>query len=642
MTRILPVLSLFATLIVPALGVVAEVPLNQLTDAEKRSGWTMLFDGKSMSGWRNYKQDSISKGWSVRDGALVRWANGAGDIMTREQYEHFELSIEYRISKGGNSGIMFHVTEDAARPWQTGPEIQIQDNVDGHDPQKAGWLYQLYKPTKPAWARRFEKQVGFKSPEVDDATRPAGQWNHVYLRIAPDKCEVALNGVSYYYFNKGDDDWNARVAKSKFAKYELFGKPSRGHICLQDHGNEVAYRNIKIRVLSPDTGARNPIDGRLALKPVEAFPDLQWEDFDGQDDEGRVLNIRPLEMTHAGDGSNRIFVAAQIGRIYVFPNDPKATLARVFLDIRDRVQPFPKDDEEGLLGFAMHPQFKKNGHLFVYYTSSKEPRVSYLSRFTRSKKDPSKADPKSELVIMRIPQPFANHNGGPMVFGNDGYLYIGLGDGGGRNDPIGHGQDLSSIMGTFLRIDVDKKSAGKNYSIPRDNPFVDVDGVAPEVFAYGTRNPWRVSVDRPTGTIWFGDVGQDLWEEVNLVQRGANYGWSVREGSYAFGNKNAKHPRPALDPIWEYDHQIGKSITGGHVYRGTALPELAGAYLYADYVTGRIWALKYDLKQGKVISNLAIQDGGIPVLSFGQDEQGEVYYTVQSANGRSIFKFVRE
>jgi glucose/arabinose dehydrogenase len=619
----------------------AEVPLNGLTDAEKRGGWELLFDGTSVESWRNYKQDSISKGWIVKDGLLIRAAAGAGDIITKEQYEHFELSIEYRISKGGNSGIMFHVTEQAARPWHTGPEVQLQDNVDGHDPQKSGWLYQLYKPVKPNWARRFENQVGFKSPEVDDATRPAGQWNHIYLRVTGKESEVALNGVSYFHFNKGSKDWNERVARSKFSKYPLFGKPTRGHICLQDHGNEIAFRNIKVRKLRADGIGPDPIDGKLKLKTVEAFPKLKWEGFKGVDEQGRIQNIRPLEMTHAGDGTNRIFVATQIGKIYVFPNDPDATLASVFLDFSERVQPFPVDDEEGLLGFALHPSFKENGYLYVYYTS-REPRVSYLSRFQRSKKDPNKADPDSESVIMRIPQPFANHNGGPMVFGNDGYLYMGLGDGGGRNDPVGHGQNLGTLMGTIIRIDVDKKSAGKNYSIPRDNPFVDREGALPEIYAYGTRNPWRISVDRPTGNIWFGDVGQDLWEEINLLARGANYGWSVREASYNFGNKEIHSKQAPTEAIWEYDHRIGKSITGGHVYRGKALPELQGAYLYADYVTGKIWALKYDHEKGAVISNLGIQDGGIPVLSFGQDEQGEIYYTVQSPSGRSIFKFVRD
>ena len=188
----------------PLDSLVAATPANQLTEGERRGHWKLLFDGRSTAGWRNYRKTSIGEGWTVKDAALVRSGRGAGDIITKGQYEYFELSLEYRISKGGNSGIMFHVTEQESTPWRTGPEIQVQDNVDGHDPQKSGWLYQLYKPTKPAWARRFEKQVGFTSPEVDDATRPVGHWNHVYLRVHPNQCEVAVNGVSYYYFQKGN------------------------------------------------------------------------------------------------------------------------------------------------------------------------------------------------------------------------------------------------------------------------------------------------------------------------------------------------------------------------------------------------------------------------------------------------------
>ena len=176
----------------------AEVPLNGLTEAEKRSGWELLFDGKTTDGWRNYKKDSVSDGWVIKDGALVRSGDGAGDIITTGKYKYFELFLEYNISKGGNSGIMFHVTEEYNAPWQTGPEIQVQDNINGHDPQKSGWLYQLYKPKKPAWATMFEEQVGFKGKDMDDATRLPGQWNLVYLRIGPKNCEVQVNGCLLY------------------------------------------------------------------------------------------------------------------------------------------------------------------------------------------------------------------------------------------------------------------------------------------------------------------------------------------------------------------------------------------------------------------------------------------------------------
>lgn len=210
-------------------------PANTLTDKEKADGWKLLFDGKTTDGWRNFKKDKIGAGWKVVDGALTRAAGGAGDIITTDKYASFELQLEYRISKGGNSGIMFHVTEEEATPWMTGPEIQVQDNKDGHDPQKAGWLYQLYSSDT-------------------DATKPAGEWNHLRILITPTKCEHVMNGVKYCEYVKGSDDWKARVAKSKFGKMPKFGLATDGFISLQDHGNEVAYRNIKIRVVPTSAG----------------------------------------------------------------------------------------------------------------------------------------------------------------------------------------------------------------------------------------------------------------------------------------------------------------------------------------------------------------------------------------------------
>ena len=201
-----------------------------LTPAEQQSGWRLLFDGTSTDGWRNFKQPAVSPGWEVEDGALVRAADGAGDIMTADQFGAFELALEYKIAPGGNSGLMFHVTEEKNTPWQTGPEVQILDNAGGHDPNKAGWLYALYVPET-------------------DATKPAGEWNEIRLRVTPEKGETWMNGVKYYEFVKGSADWNARVAKSKFATMPLFGKAAKGHICLQDHGDTVAFRNIRIRSL---------------------------------------------------------------------------------------------------------------------------------------------------------------------------------------------------------------------------------------------------------------------------------------------------------------------------------------------------------------------------------------------------------
>ncbi len=591
--------------------------VNSLTDAESKAGWTLLFDGQETDHWRNYKKDNVSDGWEVKDGALVRSRRGAGDIITRKKYKYFELSLEYKISKGGNSGIMFHVTEEYDRPWQTGPEIQVQDNVDGHDPQKSGWLYQLYR-----------------SPQ--DATRPAGEWNEVRLRIAPDNCEIQMNGVRYARFKLGSRDWNRRVAASKFAKFENFGKAGEGHICLQDHGNEVAYRNIKIRELTPGQ-AINPVDGQLKLKPVLAFPKLQFAEWSPEDEGGKQQPLRPIILTHSGDGSNRVFVATQRGVIHVFDNDRNASKTKVFLDISDRVIYKDSQNEEGLLGVAFHPKFKQNGELYIYYTTRSEPNTSVISRFKVSKEDPDKALADSEVEIMRLKQPYWNHNGGTIAFGPDGYLYIGLGDGGSANDPKGNGQNLSTLLGSILRIDVDRPTTGARYSVPSDNPFVNTEGARPEIWAYGLRNVWRLAFDRKTGHLWAADVGQNLWEEINIIEKGGNYGWNYREAAHPFGRDGKTAGSEFIDPVWEYDHEIGKSITGGYVYRGSKLPELTGCYVYGDYVSGHLWALKYDTRNKTVGSNLSIPSDGFQVISFGEDEKGEIYIMVVSATGRGIY-----
>jgi hypothetical protein len=219
--------SLFAALLVTALA--TDAPLNQLTETEKAAGWKLLFDGKDATQWwRGYNKDKLPDEWKVEDGALVR--HGGGDIVTKDQYENFELSIEWKISEGGNSGIMFKVQETDGPPYATGPEAQLQDNVKGHDPQKAGWLYQFYKTEK-------------------DATKPVGEWNQFRLVCNHNKCEHWMNGVKYFDYEIGSADWNEKLAKSKFASMPGFAKAAKGYICLQDHGNEVAFRNIKIRVL---------------------------------------------------------------------------------------------------------------------------------------------------------------------------------------------------------------------------------------------------------------------------------------------------------------------------------------------------------------------------------------------------------
>lgn len=633
----LPIVVLLISLL--SADAFALAPDNELTESEKRSGWQLLFDGKTTDGWRNFKKDKVNDGWKVVGGELRMTGKGAGDIMTKEMYKHFELQLEYKISKGGNSGLMFHVTEEANTPWKTGPEIQIQDNVDAHDPQLAGWLYQLYKPgTVPGWAKEQLKAAGADVDARFDTTRPADEWNQIYLRIGPDGGQVCMNGVRYYNFKKGSDDWNKKVAASKFAKFEKFGKPESGHLCLQDHGNKVAFRNIKLRVLGEDSKVANPVHGSIEVVGKPAFPKLEWEGWESESDDGKIQKLRTIVMTSVGD---TIYTASQRGMIHKFKNDPDATKADLVIDLRDQVKSFtePGANEEGLLGLALHPKFAEKNLFYVYYTSKKEKQTSIISEFTM--KD-GKADKSSERVLMKIPQPFMNHNGGSIEFGHDGFLYVGMGDGGLANDPYSAAQDLTNLMGKILRIDVDKRDINDAYGVPSDNPFLKRDEALPEIYAYGIRNAWRISFDQATGHLWFADVGQELWEEINVVEKGGNYGWSVREGAHIFKNGSVDETDPMIDPIWEYDHRIGRSITGGHVCRSSRIPELNGKYVYADFVSGRIWALAYDPTGSKPTQNFNLIDGGQPVLAFGQDSKGEVYYCLESPKAQTIMKFEKK
>ncbi|HEY1067816.1 MAG TPA: PQQ-dependent sugar dehydrogenase [Pirellulales bacterium] len=354
----------------------------------------------------------------------------------------------------------------------------------------------------------------------------------------------------------------------------------------------------------------------LPVKSAQAFSELEV--------------ARPIVLTHAGDGSNRVFVASQLGKIYVFPNkdDVAAEEIKVFCDLEPQVVYNDKQNEEGLLGLAFHPKYKENGQFFVYYTSRKEPQLSVISRFTVSKDDPNRADPKTEEVLMQLKQPAWNHNGGTVAFGPDGYLYIAFGDGGKANDVFGNSQRPDVLFAKVLRIDVDSKSGDKPYGIPKDNPFVGDKAFAPETYAWGFRNPWRFSFDRETGALWLADVGQDKWEEIDIVEKGGNYGWNKREGLHKFTEDGEPKKGEWLDPVFEYPHEVGKSITGGHVYRGKAVPELVGKYLYADYVAGKIWALDYDAAKKTVKGNHPVGNNVLPVMSFGEDEQGDVYYMV--------------
>ncbi len=427
------------------------------------------------------------------------------------------------------------------------------------------------------------------------------------------------------------------------------GFVSAADTCLDPTGKFILVPDMKAGTLTavPAQVPGAPVDfSPLPLKAELAFPDLTWTGWSAESSTGKVNALRPIVLTHANDGSNRVFVATQHGVVHSFPNNQKATETKVILDIQDRVQYDDKSNEEGLLGMAFHPDYKKTGEVFVFYTpkrkASKEPMRNVVSRFRPSKDDPSKLDPASEEILIEYKnRPYWNHDGGTIAFGPDGYLYIVHGDGGAGNDPYDNGQNLGSWFGKILRIDVNAKADGKNYAIPKDNPFVGTKDAKPEIYAYGLRNPWRFAFDKKTGQLWTGEVGQNLYEEINIIEKGGNYGWNRREALHPFGAKGSGPKKEFIDPIWEYHHDVGKSITGGSVYRGKALPELEGYYVYADYVSSKIWALKYDEKEKRVTANRPIKDPNKPVLSFGEDEQGELYFLVVAPNGRGIYRFVK-
>jgi uncharacterized repeat protein (TIGR03806 family) len=327
----------------------------------------------------------------------------------------------------------------------------------------------------------------------------------------------------------------------------------------------------------------------------------------------------PSQLAHTPDGSDRLFVVEQNGRILVFPNRADAAQAGTFLDIRSKVKCC---GEEGLLSVAFHPRYAQNRVFYVYY-SAPSPRRSVIARYEARADDPSAADPQSERVILEVPQPYANHNGGQLLFGSDGYLYIFLGDGGSGGDPENYAQRLSELLGKILRLDVDRTEGALAYAIPPDNPFLGQAGARAEIWAYGFRNPWRCSFDRLTQDLWCGDVGQNAWEEVDLVVRGGNHGWRRMEGNVCYNPSTGCDDGTLVDPIAVYDHAQGCSVTGGFVYRGSRLPEIYGAYLYGDYCSGQIWALRWD--GGQVTESRVIALSGLNISAFGEDQAGEIY-----------------
>jgi len=363
--------------------------------------------------------------------------------------------------------------------------------------------------------------------------------------------------------------------------------------------------------LPPSSTPQTPPASSTSLPSVNTIPDpggYAWK---------RVASnlARPVELTDAGDGSGRLFGVEQAGKILIIQNG--ALLPAPFLDITDRVG--SQGSEQGLLGLVFHPRYKENGLFYVNYTDQKGN--TNIARFQVSA-DPNLADSSTEKRLLYVSQPFPNHNGGSLAFGLDGYLYIGLGDGGSQGDPHGNGQSLKTLLAKILRIDVDH---GDPYTVPADNPFA-TGGGSPEIWAYGLRNPWRFSFDRLTGDFYIADVGQDKYEEIDYLPAGTpggtNFGWNFREGLHPYkGNPPAGVN--LQDPVIVYDHNQGCAVTGGYVYRGVNLPAWLGVYLYGDYCSGKVWGSLRN-PDGTWQDSLLFETG-FSISSFGEDQAGEIY-----------------
>jgi glucose/arabinose dehydrogenase len=366
----------------------------------------------------------------------------------------------------------------------------------------------------------------------------------------------------------------------------------------------------------------------LNAAPVTAKPEGEWPSVSLQEIISAGL-VKPVHITHAGDGSWRLFIVEQDGRIRIYQNG--ALLATPFLNIGDRVR--STGDEEGLLSVAFPPDYATKRYFYVYYVNN--PGDLVIARFHVPAATPNQANPHSEQILLTIPHPgFSNHNGGQLAFGQDGYLYIGTGDGGGGGDPNNNGQNPATLLGKMLRLDVESPAGSATYLVPSTNPFVGNPAVQDEIWALGLRNPWRFSFDRATGALYIADVGQNQLEEINVQAAssagGENYGWRCYEGTLPYNTTGCGPQSQYTFPVYEYGRALGCSVTGGHVYRGAAHSALSGIYLYTDYCSGRIWGLR----QGtNVWENHEFLAAGFGISSFGEDEAGEIYAANRS-NGR--------
>lgn len=346
-----------------------------------------------------------------------------------------------------------------------------------------------------------------------------------------------------------------------------------------------------------------PADGSREFRLALAFPDLPAIE-------------RLVWLSHPPGDDAVLYALSQSGVIHRFAHRDDVASSSVVLDIRSRTL---SSGEQGLLGLAFHPDFASNRLAYLYYSVA-SPARSRISRM-RVETD-GRFDTDSEVTVLEINQPFSNHNGGHLAFGPDGFLYIGLGDGGSGGDPEGHGQNTQTLLGSMLRIDVDNSSGGRPYAIPADNPFADGNGGQPEIYAWGLRNPYRWSFDRLTGELWAGDVGQNAYEEISIIQRGGNYGWNRLEGTHCYPGDPCDSSGTVL-PVAEYGRAAGRSVTGGVVYRGSAIPGLRGRYLFGDFVDRLVWAVDRDA--GEVTAADAVLDAGFNISGFSEDADGEVF-----------------
>lgn len=413
----------------------------------------------------------------------------------------------------------------------------------------------------------------------------------------------------------------------------------------------------------PDLKTNPILNNRISIKQYTSEGCLCMEPF-------ADFLYNPVFARHSGDGSNRLFVGEVSGLIFVYFLNGSSE-SRPFLDITSQtVNSHNVGDERGLLGLAFHPNYRHNGRFYVYYSTSLEQHDGLnnnhkirISEFLVSQFDPNMADVESERVVLEVEQPYWNHNGGEILFGDDGYLYIFLGDGGSRGDPNRYAQNTTSLLGKVLRIDVDiEVDYPYTYKIPPDNPFINDSFFRPEIYAYGIRNMWRCGKDRGDpvtgdgkGRIVCGDVGQSAYEELDLIVKGGNYGWNAKEGPACYDTEICGHVGPEIPPIHYYPHREGKSVTGGHFYRGCLSPNLNGFYIYGDFMNGRLFRLLYD-RQSNSWDNKELNMCGPEmctpplinsyephILSFGEDEGGEIYMlsTARASSGDSSGKVYR-